>query len=153
MEAVMMHLPANRIGWMAAAISIGALTLAQAGEPAKTESQEVSIPFVDYRGTIRDWRPDGDRGVWVQDVRNQWYYARFMAPCIGVRFSEALHLKTGPTGQLDRWGSVLTRDAGTCMFTSFVRSDGPPKSRSRKSKEERPATVERTAPAEMPAGD
>lgn len=149
----MMHLPAKRIGWMAAAISIGALALAQAGEPARTESQEVSIPFVNYRGTVRDWQPDGDRGIWVQDVRNQWYYARFMAPCIGVRFAEVLHLKTGPTGQLDRWSSVLTRDSGNCMFTSFVRSDGPPKRKTRKATEKGSATVERTAPAETPAAN
>ena len=82
--------------------------------------------LANLRGTIRNWKSDGNDGIWVQDTRNKWYYAKFMAPCIGLPFAEGVRVKTGPSGEVDRWSSVITHSTGPCRFASFVRSDGPP---------------------------
>lgn len=156
-------LPQRRTGWIAAAILISAVGLARAdaaappqdAAAAKAKPEDASIPFASHGG-IRDWRADGDRGIWVQDIHNKWYYARFMSPCIGLQFAEAVRFKTGPAGELDRWGAVRARNTGNCVFTSFVRSDGPPKKAGKKPQagEAAPATPAApapTAPAKPPA--
>jgi hypothetical protein len=150
----MIRLPQSRTGRIAAAVSIAALGLARAhaaappqdAAAAKAKPEEVSIPFANHGG-IRDWRADGDRGIWVQDIHNKWYYGRFMSPCIGLQFAEAVRFRTGPAGELDRWGAVRARNTGNCVFTSFVRSDGPPKKSDRKLKAGEPAPATPAAPA------
>ncbi|MCC7464350.1 MAG: hypothetical protein IT480_18050 [Gammaproteobacteria bacterium] len=115
------------IGLTAVTLLAGAGT-ALANAPANVPAApEASIPFANLRGTIRDWQADGDRGMWIQDAHRRWYYARFMAPCISLPFKLGVHFKTNPSGELDRFSSIRSRDTGDCQFTSFVRSDGPPR--------------------------
>jgi hypothetical protein len=89
-------------------------------------SPEVSIPFVNH-GSINDWRPDRNRGLWIQDAHRQWYYARIMEPCLGLDFAETIAFETQPSGALDRFSSILVPHEGRCHLDSLVRSDPPPK--------------------------
>jgi len=149
----------SRLGWIAAALIV-AVGLARADAAAASPDvaagtarpEEASIPFASHGG-VRDWRADGDRGIWVQDLGRQWYYGRFMSPCIGLQFAEAVRFKTGPAGELDRWSLVRARDTGNCVFTSFVRSDGPPKPAGRKLKAGEPAPAAPATPVKPPAAD
>jgi hypothetical protein len=74
-----------------------------------------------------------------------------MSPCIGLQFAEAVRFRTGPTDQLDRWSFVRARDTGNCAFTSFVRSDGPPKKADKKPKAGAAPATTPAPPAPAPA--
>jgi hypothetical protein len=130
----------RKTGWIASAALLAAagLAMAEATPTPKpvagaARPPEASIAFAN-RGGIRDWQADSDRGMWVQDNHNRWYYGRFMGPCLGLQFAEAVRFRTGASDQLDRWSSVRARDTGNCTFTSFVLSDGPPRKVDRKPK-------------------
>ena len=86
---------------------------------------EASIPFANH--SILNWQADSSRGVWVQANDRQWYYAKFMGPCSGLNFANAIGFDTGPAGSLDRWGAVIVPRYGKCAFSSFEPSDGPAK--------------------------
>jgi hypothetical protein len=97
-----------------------------AAKPAAQEAPEASIPFADHGG-ISNWEADGNRGLWVQSSHRAWYYGVFAAPCTGLQFHETLRFRFSPSGTLDRYSQVETRDpGGSCWFKSFKASDGPP---------------------------
>ncbi|MBA4748619.1 MAG: hypothetical protein H2056_07900, partial [Sphingopyxis sp.] len=54
---------------------------------ADTASREVgveaSITFPS-NATIRNYRADGERGVWIEDRRRNWYYASFFGRCRNI---------------------------------------------------------------------
>jgi hypothetical protein len=120
-----------------AAVALGATAVVNGAETAPAAAagaakpQEASIPFAN-EGGIRDWQADGVRGIWVQDNHRRWYYGRFLSPCIGLQFVYAVRFRTGPGGELDRFGAVRARDTGNCTFTSFTLSEGPPKKPAKK---------------------
>lgn len=92
-----------------------------------------SIPFANHGG-IRNWVADGTQGIWVQANSGQWFYANFSFPCTGLPFTTRLRFKTGPFGELDRWGSVKPgRDYSSCNFVDFKASDKPLRKRGQRS--------------------
>jgi len=114
-----------------AAIALAALLLAPlcaSGADQKDtlpEPEQASIPFVDHGG-IRDWHADRDRGLWVQDIHRDWYYAKLLGPCIGLDFANAIGFVTRPPGSFDRFSTIIVPREGSCPVVSFVHSDGPP---------------------------
>lgn len=99
---------------------------AQATESAPSSTAaEAAIPFVHF-GAIRTWAADRDEGLWVQDSRRRWYYAKFMGRCPGVRSATTLGFDTRPMGTFDRFSAVLVPRWGRCMVRSLVASEGPP---------------------------
>lgn len=114
-----------------AALTLGPLSAVAAdhdkdNQDTLTGPAEASIPFADHGG-IYDWRADRDRGLWVQDNRRNWYYAKVMGPCIGLDFATAVGFVTNPPGTFDRFSKIIVPREGTCQLSSFVQSDGPPK--------------------------
>jgi hypothetical protein len=98
--------------------------LSDAESDSEPDEQRAGIPFADLGG-IRSWRADGDRGIYVQGRRGQWYYAEFFGPCIGLRFSDQVAFITNAgTAQLDRFSSILV-DGERCHFRSFEEIEGP----------------------------
>ena len=95
--------------------------------PAPAPRPEASIAFADHGG-VWNWEADGNRGIWVQSSQRSWYYGAFTGPCFGLQFHEAIKFRFSPSGSLDRYSQVQTRDSsGSCWFKSFTASDGPPK--------------------------
>lgn len=94
---------------------------------------EASIPFANHGG-IYDYHAENDQGMWIQASNRQWYYATFFAPCTGIRFAQAIRFRPGPTGSLDRWSEVFSRDSGRCALTSLRSSEPPPGYTGRKAK-------------------
>lgn len=94
-------------------------------QDSPAEAAEASIPFVDHGG-IRDWRADRDRGLWVQDIHRNWYYAKLLGPCTGLDFATAIGFVTRPPGSFDRFSTIIVPREGSCRMVNFVRSDGPP---------------------------
>ena len=88
---------------------------------------EVSIPFANQRSAIHSWQADGREGLWVQDGRREWYYAKFIGPCLGVERSIRLGFDTGTSEKLDRFSNVIVpEDNERCAISSFTKSDPPP---------------------------
>jgi hypothetical protein len=111
---------------LGAAAALPAATIAAEG--AAQKPAEVSIPFVDHNN-IRDWQADRMEGVWIQDQRREWYYARLLGPCIGLDWALSIGFITGgAAGQLDRFSSILVPNEGRCQITSLTRSEAPPPS-------------------------
>jgi len=99
-----------------------------AAEEAKADKRtDYSIPFADHHG-IRDWREDGEKGIWIQAASREWYYATFMSPCIGLPFALGIGFVTEPGGQLNRFSSIrVPNEPMRCYFRDFKPSDPPPK--------------------------
>jgi hypothetical protein len=92
---------------------------------SRSTAPEASIPFVRHGG-IRNWEADRNRGVWIQDIHRNWYYATLIAPCFGLDFATSLGFDAGPTGDFDRFSAIVVPREGRCPVRSFVASDGPP---------------------------
>ena len=104
--------------------------------------EETSIPFARMESSIHDWQADGQYGIWIQDARRDWYYAKTLGPCYGLDWANAVGIE--PRGsQLDKFGTVVVpRERSRCPLTSFQRSDAPPPKGKKK---------EDAAPAATPA--
>lgn len=93
--------------------------------PADQLGKETSIPFIGSIG-LYNFSADGDRGVWLQDQRRRWYYARVVGPCTALPFAERIGVDTRFGGtQLDRTGQLLV-DRDRCQIDSLTASNGPP---------------------------
>lgn len=108
-------------------ISMGATALTASGmvSAATARAADASIAFANYGG-IRTWSPDRDEGLWVQDSRRKWYYAKFLGPCTGVQFALGLGFDTHPMGTFDKFSSVVVPREGRCALRSLTPSEGPP---------------------------
>jgi hypothetical protein len=124
-----MKMPARPLLLLALAALAAIAAQAQAADApaAKTAAlPEAAIPFADHGG-INNWETDGSRGLWVESVRHQWYYGTFATPCSGLATAETIRFKFSPSGSLDRYSTIATRDTGgECWFKSFTKSAGPP---------------------------
>jgi len=136
------HSSATLLALGAAAALCGG-TVAAEEKAAPTHAVEASIPFVDHHN-IRDWQADKKEGIWIQDQRRNWYYARLLGPCIGLDWALSIGFDTGGgSGQLDKFSSILVPGEGRCQITSLTRSEAPPpsvKKKKHKVTEEKVAT-------------
>jgi hypothetical protein len=108
-------------------------SLAGAATPT-TPTAEASIPFINLR-SIRDWQADKREGIWIQDTRKQWYYAKLMGPCVGLDFALSVGFDTRGSGTLDRFSTVIVPDEDRCPIRSLARSDAPPPKEKKKQAE------------------
>src|SRR5262245_43449940 len=90
---------------------------------AAEQTAGARIPFVDLGG-IRDWRADGERGLFVESNNGDWYYAEFVAPCLELKFRERVGFVTEPGGSLDKFSSVIAGNQ-RCYFRTFEPSAPP----------------------------
>jgi len=106
------------------------LSAAAADEPVKAPREigaEASIAFPSD-ATIRNWRADRERGIWVQDRRGDWYYGRFAGLCRDLSFAHAIGFETRGAGRLDSLATLIVRGE-RCPLVSFVHSAPPPSKR------------------------
>jgi hypothetical protein len=118
----------NRAVWASIALAALASVGVSASEPnSNILSAEASVPFANHGG-IHNWRPDGDRGLWLQDTRRNWYYAKLMGSCWGLDFAEAIAFDTRPMGTFDRFSAIVVpREGRRCVVQSLTPSAGPVK--------------------------
>ncbi|XVJ64290.1 MAG: hypothetical protein HEQ22_01090 [Sphingopyxis sp.] len=106
--------------------------MAGAAEPVaepRALGTEASIIFPSD-SSIRNWRADDGRGIWIQDRRGDWYYGRFAGYCRDIDFASAIGVETRGASRLDRFAAIIVR-GDRCPLTSFVTSAGPPSKRDR----------------------
>lgn len=105
----------------------GAAAQADPKTPAHPTGEEASIPFI-TRGHVRTFTADADgRGVYIQNARRDWYYARFFARCTELPYAFAVGFKTfGASSMLSR-GDTIVAGREQCKIASIVKSGPPPK--------------------------
>lgn len=104
------------------------LHAADTSEDIDLKPEEASIQFLNQRSII-DWHADGDMGLWVQDRRRQWYYAKLITPCRGLEFATTLVFQTRSSNTFDRFSSVVIPNqayGAPCALSSLTHSDAPP---------------------------
>jgi hypothetical protein len=84
---------------------------------------ETTIPLL-YPERLRDFEPDGDRAVFVQDMRFRWYHLDLNRPCRSLRFIDTIGVRSRFTYALDRNDDVVA-DGERCTIARIVAS-GPP---------------------------
>jgi len=97
--------------------------------------QEGHIAFANQPDGILTWQTDGEKGIWVQAPNRQWYYGKFMSPCIGIDFVDTrLGFDTEPNGDFDKFSFVEVPGDfhQRCQLISLVTSNGPPTAKERK---------------------
>lgn len=116
------------------ALSLAAMLLplsaAAAIEPAgesRALGVEASIIFPSD-SSIRNWKADRGRGIWIQDRQRNWYYGTFASFCRDVDFAQAIGVETRGAGRLDKFASIIVRGE-RCPLSSFVTSAPPPSKR------------------------
>jgi hypothetical protein len=114
---------------LAIAMTMGATAMAADEKPAKPAAEQASIPFLSQRQSVREWQADGDKGIWIQDARKQWYYAELQAPCQGLDFAMSVGFEARTSNTLDRFGYVIVPREARCQIMSMVKSDAPPDSK------------------------
>src|SRR3546814_6002572 len=119
------------------ALSLAAMLLplsaAPATEPAeepRARGVEASIVFPSD-SSIRNWRADRGRGIWIQDRKGDWYYGTFAGYCRDVDFAQAIGVEMRGASRLDRFAAIIVRGE-RCPLSSFVTSEGPPSKKDEK---------------------
>jgi hypothetical protein len=119
-----MKLPKAGVSLVIAAFASGVVHAAD--RTSESTPPQASIPFVQYNG-IRDWKADHTRGLWIQDSRRDWYYAKLMGPCFGLDFATRIAFDARPGGTFDRFSSIIVPREGRCIVQSIVASEPPPR--------------------------
>jgi hypothetical protein len=91
-----------------------------AGEPANN----ALIPFANLGG-IQNWRADGSAALYVQGRNRKWYHAELLGSCPELPFANRVGLVVEPTGEFDRFSSIVVQ-GHQCMVKSLIESDAPP---------------------------
>lgn len=84
---------------------------------------EARIAFANSGG-IRNFDPNGDRGLWIEDRQRRWYYARIIGPCHNLDHATGLAFDTRGTAALDKFGGVIA-GGDFCQFDSLVTAEKP----------------------------
>jgi hypothetical protein len=94
--------------------------------PGPHSGERADIPFATHNG-IRTFTPDRyGEGVYMQDNRRNWYYARFFTRCQNIDFSIQVGFKTfGGSSSLSR-GDTIFAGHERCQIAELVRSGPPP---------------------------
>jgi uncharacterized protein DUF6491 len=112
------------------ALGVALMALARFASAETSVPAEQSIPFANHGG-IRDWAADGDHGLWIQDLHRHWYYAKLMAPCLGLDFAQTIGFDTHPQDRFDHFSSIVVPGNGRCAVASLRASGMPPSKRSK----------------------
>lgn len=98
--------------------------------PIRTLGVEASIPFASTTG-IRSFEAEGDRVLWIEGARGEWYRAKLFGPCIGLDHSLEVGFVTRGGSSLDRFGQVVV-DGSKCQISSLVTAEPPAKKAKKK---------------------
>lgn len=75
-------------------------------------------------GGIRNWRADGGDALLIESMHNRWYRATCFGRCDDLRFADGIGFVTAPSGELDRFSSILV-NRRECAFPTFDTALAP----------------------------
>jgi len=107
-----------------------AAAIAGAAEPhhatAKTvPTLEARIPFAALGG-IRNWVADGDKGLYIEGNRKQWYHAALMGSCLDLPYAERIGFVMEPDLSFNRFSAIVVHGQ-VCQVKTMVKSNAPAK--------------------------
>jgi hypothetical protein len=103
------------------------LVAVPADAQSRPSGKEVSVPFI-TRGTVRTFEPDADgRGVYIQNSRRDWYYARFFTRCNELPYTVTVGFQTFGGGSTLSRGDTIIAGRERCRIASIVKRGPPPK--------------------------
>jgi len=94
---------------------------ANASGPAHA-SGEVRIPRM---GSFLEWRPDGNRALFIRADNGRWYHASLQSACPRLLNRSNVRFLAAPNGDFDRY-SIVVADGWRCQVAAISLSDGPP---------------------------
>ena len=107
---------------------------------------ETSIALAS-RGMILNFEADGEDGVWLEDTRHRWYYAKFTGGCQGLTYAMGMGYDTRGSNRLDRSGAIVVEEQ-ECLIETFVTADKPlPKKERLKLRKAQTAAAKAASPA------
>ncbi|MEO6078376.1 MAG: DUF6491 family protein [Steroidobacteraceae bacterium] len=115
-------------------VLLAAMVAAGCASAMAAEPEQASIPFVNQSQSIHGWQADGQQGIWIEDARKNWFYAKLQAPCMGLEFAAALKFEPKTMNSLDRFGYVVVPNNARCPIASLTKSAAPPKEKKGKAK-------------------
>jgi hypothetical protein len=86
---------------------------------------EVRIPRM---GSFLEWRPDGNRALYIRADTGRWYRASLDGPCPRLGNRSNIRFIAAPNGDFDRYGAVVA-DGWRCQVAAISESEGPPQRR------------------------
>ena len=108
-----------------AASLIGAVPALASGRAAAPG--EVRIPRM---GSFLEWRPDGNRALFIRADNGRWYHASLENACPRLANRSNVRFLAAPNGDFDRYSTVVA-DGWRCQVAGISESDGPPRRRRR----------------------
>jgi hypothetical protein len=109
-------------------LAFTAMTLiAGCGTPVRTGGPTPALAKMPLGafGQVRDWRPDGSGGIYVESDDRAWYHATFVSPCAALPYALHLDLRTAPPFPIENFDSVQIHDE-VCYFKTLDPIPGPP---------------------------
>jgi hypothetical protein len=79
--------------------------------------------FADFGG-VKNWKAAPDDTLLIEGRKGDWYRASFWGPCHNLKFTETIAFVTEPTGELDKYSSILA-DGERCWFRTFEQVSPP----------------------------
>ncbi|HKJ74433.1 MAG TPA: DUF6491 family protein [Alphaproteobacteria bacterium] len=119
-------------GLLACAAIVGASESRSSTTHAST-AQEARIPFAALGG-IQNWVADGDKAIYIEGLRHQWYHAKLMGECLDLPFSETIGFVMEPDLSFNKFSAIVVR-GHVCQVKSMVKSERPGTAASRKTKD------------------
>lgn len=112
------------------AASVAGLAAAREPERPSAEAGQARIPFP-RSGGVRNFRTIGDDVVYFQDRQRNWYRAELAGACLGLPMALRIGFDTRFGAVLDNTSTLIV-DGERCPIHSLVRSEEPPRRRSRR---------------------
>ena len=94
----------------------------------KVINANASMPFANFRSTIKSWVAREDGSLLIEANNKKWYHATFMGNCPWIDNATRIGFDTNPGGNLDKFSSVKV-ETYSCGFRTFdeVADPRPPK--------------------------
>jgi hypothetical protein len=105
------------------ALGAAIVLLAGISTHAVAEQTRTAIPFADL-GNIHDWHADSADELYIEAANRKWYRTTFWSPCNPLPFASTIAFVTEPTGELDKYSSILV-EGERCWFKTFEQTTAP----------------------------
>jgi hypothetical protein len=76
------------------------------------------------QGAIRNFEPDGNDGIWLEDRQRRWYYAELLGGCQELNFAQAIGFDTRGSASFDKFSSIIV-GGERCAIASLVTANKP----------------------------
>jgi hypothetical protein len=114
-----------RVSHTCAAIALLAAAQFTRGD-AESAPVSAGAAFVDH-AAMRNWKADGEHGLWIQAGNARWFYTHLARVCHGLSSTNSLAFETSTLGRIDRTSVLVMPEGAKCPVQSLSPSGAPPR--------------------------